>query len=146
MSSEKEYMAADLRGPLNTWFSTATGVATGATAMPREQPLPACQIVALVVASGISTQFDLSQSGYFGSNHYQEKFVRMISESAGDMYYAWAQVTGTSITGAATAGQTGVAAFLPSRTYTDELPAGRFLTLQGTSSGVFRIWITNRIS
>jgi hypothetical protein len=152
MSSEKEYMAADLRGPLNTWVSTATSMmATGASPpggaalTVRDQPLPACQIVALVVASGVSQQFDLQATGFFGSTAYLGRFIRAVPESCGDTWYAWASATGTSIDKNATGGATGVAAFIPSKTYSDELPAGRYLLLQPTNAGVFRLWITNRV-
>lgn len=143
--SEKEYLAADLRGPLNTWISTATGlVPTGTIPIPRNKPLPACDIVALVVPSGVSKQFDLQATGFFGGAHYHTRFIRMIPESSGDIYYAWAVATGTTIDKNATGGATGVCAFLPSKTYTDELPAGRFLVIQPSTSGVVRLWITNR--
>jgi hypothetical protein len=160
--SEKQYMAADLRGPLNVWQSSATAIATamfgcpspsGIAVVPRQEP----QILAVNVASGVSQQIDLSPSGgfgpsggstgsWFGSSLYQEKFVRMIPESCGDTWYAWAAATGTQIDKNATGGATGVCAFLPSKVSTDELPAGRYLNLQPANSGIFRIWITNRMT
>lgn len=141
----KSYMAADLRGPLNVCYSTATSISTGINQPgARDEPMPAVQIVALLVASGVSQQFDLQATGFFGSAKYQERFVRMISETAGAFHYAWAQATGASIDRTATGGGTGVAAWWPSATPTDELPAGRWLNIQPASSGIIRLWITNR--
>jgi len=145
--SEKEYAAADLRGPVNTWVSTATGmVPSGTNQPPRANPLPNCEIVALLCSSGVSQQFDLQATGFFGGSQYQGKFVRMISESAGAVHYAWATSTGCSIDRTATGGATGVSAWLSSGTPTDELPGGRYLLIQPASTGVFRVWITNRTS
>ncbi len=138
-------MSADLRGPLNTWVSTATTmVPSGQSLPPRDKPVPGCQIVALLVAAGVSQQFDLTQTGLFGDSMYQAKFVRMISESAGNFHYAWSIQTGTAIDRTATGGATGVAAFWPSLTPLDELPAGQFLNIQAASAGIIRLWITNR--
>jgi len=142
--NEKLYMAADLRGPRNTWESTATSVATGPNQVVRKEPLPHCEIVALVVTTGTSQQFDLQATGFFGDAYYQQTFVRMISESAGDIWYAWHRTTGSTISNVATGGATGVCAFLPSKTYTDELAAGRYLSIQTILNGVVRLWITNR--
>jgi len=143
--SEIEYQAADLRGPVNTWVSTASGM--GAPTGPnqvRTRALPSCEIVALLCASGVSQQFDLQATGFFGDAMYSGKFVRMIGESTGDAHYAWATSTGCAIDRTATGGATGVAAFLASRTATDELPGGRFLLVQPSTTGIFRVWITNR--
>lgn len=75
--SEKQYMAADLRGPLNTWTSTDPGAVPSGVFPPRDRPLPSCQIVALLVASGVSQQFDLTATGMFGDDLYQQKFLRL---------------------------------------------------------------------
>lgn len=136
MSAEKQYMAADLRGPLDVW------VPTGA----HKPPPPQCEIVALVVASGVAQQFDLSAPGFFGGPKFERKFVRMISETAGNCYYFWSAATGSVLNSAATGGGTGVCAFLPSQVYTDELPAGQYLLIQPQNAGVVRVWVTNRMS
>lgn len=133
-------MAADLRGPSLTWRSTATGSASGA----RNNPLPGCEIVALSLsASGVSQQFDLSASGMFGNDAYVDRFVRIISESAGNIWYGWARATGLLVDKNATGGGTGVAGFLASGDKSDELPAGRYIVIQPTAVGIVRIWITN---
>lgn len=142
MSTEKQYQAADLRGPVNVWISTATSVATGQI-QPRQNP-PICEIVALLVASGVSQQFDLTQTGMFGSTNFTSRFVRLISETAGNIHYAWQTQTGVTIDRNATGGGTGVAAFLPSLTYSDELPGGQYLAIQPATGGIVRLWITNR--
>jgi hypothetical protein len=142
--SEKIYMAADLRGPRNVWESTATNIATGPDQVIKKYQAPHAEIVALVVTTGASQQFDLQATGFFGDATYQQRFVRIISESAGDIWYAWHRSTGTTLNFNATGGATGVAAFLPSKTYTDELPGGRYLSIQSILVGVVRLWITNR--
>lgn len=141
MSSHKEYLAADLRGPLLTWRSTATGAATGVRA---ETP-PGCEIVALnLTASGVAQQFGpLGATGLFGNDKYLQRFVRIISESAGNIWYGWANSTGLLVDKNATGGGTGVAAFLASGDKSDELPAGQYIVIQPTSVGLVRIWITN---
>lgn len=137
MSSQKEYMAADLRGPLDVWVPTGRTGQFG--------PIPHCQVVALnLTASGVAQQFDLSASGFFGALNYTERFVRMIPESTGHIWYLWSVATGSKVDNTKTGGQTGVAAFLPSLTYTDELPAGQFLVIQPQGTGIVRLWITNR--
>lgn len=158
MSSEKQYMAADLRGPLTVHASTATGmVPSGMPPPAKMRNVPsgyAAQIVALLVASGISQCFDLATGmgtsggtgcGGFGWDGYTQRFVRMVPESCGDTWYAWSQGTGTIVDRTATGGGTGVCAFIPGRAYTDELPAGRFLSIQASTAGIFRIWVTNRV-
>lgn len=143
--SDKQYLAADLRGPVNTWVSTATGM--GAPTGPnqvRARPLPSCEIVALLCSSGVSQQFDLQATGFFGDELYKEKFVRMIGETTGDVHYAWTTSTGCTIDRTATGGATGVSAYLVSKTATDELPGGRFLVVQPATTGILRVWITNR--
>lgn len=142
--NEKLYMAADLRGPRSVWDSTSTNVATGAGLIPHKYAPPHAEIVSLVITTGVSQQFDLQATGFFGDALYQQTFVRMISESAGDIWYAWHRTTGVKVDFTATGGATGVGAFLPSKTYTDELPAGRYLSVQSILNGVVRLWITNR--
>lgn len=141
MSSEKELKAADLRGPLLTWRSTATGASTGV----RAETLPGCEIIALnLTASGVSQQFGpLGASGLFGNDKYLSRFVRMISESAGNIWYGWANSTGLLVDKNATGGGTGVSAFLASGDKTDELPAGQYIVIQPTTPGIVRVWITN---
>lgn len=140
MSSHKEYLSADLRGPHLTWRSTATGAATGV----RNNPLPGCEIVALSLsASGVSQQFDLQATGFFGTEKYLDRFVRIISESAGNIWYGWSSATGLLVDKNATGGGTGVSGFLASGDKSDELPAGRYIVIQPTAVGIVRIWITN---
>lgn len=134
MSAEKVYMAADLRGPLDVWHPTGA-----------ERPAPPeCEIVSLAVASGVAQQFDMQASGFFGGTRFLKKFVRMTSETAGNAYYFWSAATGSVLNSSATGGGTGVCAILYSQTYTDELPAGRYLVVQPQNAGVIRVWITNR--
>lgn len=133
MSSEKQYMAADLRGPQNVWIPTG-----------RPIPNPECEIVALnLTASGVSQVFDMNGTGAFGGSRWQKKFLRMIPESTGHIWYMWSSATGT-VDNSKTGGQSGVAALLPSLTYTDELPAGRYLIIQPQGTGIVRVWVTNR--
>lgn len=140
MSSHKEYLAADLRGPHLTWRSTGTGAASGV----RAEPLPGCEIVALnLTASGVFQQFDLQATGFFGTDKYMNRFVRIVSESAGNIWYGWANATGLIVDKNATGGGTGVAGFLASGDTSDELPAGRYIVIQPTGVGIVRVWITN---
>jgi hypothetical protein len=134
MSSDKEYMAADLRGPYTV--NTPTG--------PHgfRPPLTAICVCSLG-ASGVAQQFDLQATGMFGGDHYRGRFVRMISETAGDLWYAWAGVTGAIVDHTVAGGGTGACAYLPALTPTDELPSGQFLVIQARGQGVVRIWLTS---
>lgn len=127
---------------------TPYGVALGQSggwALPSGLPVPESEIVVLNVNSGVSQQFDLQGSGFFGGRTHRNKFVRMVSESAGNIHYAYFQSTGGSIDRTATGGGSGAAAWVASQIPTDEVPAGRFIVIQPQTNGVVRMWITNSI-
>ena len=164
----KEYLAADLRGPLNTWIATNPSGLTpsgwtqyhpsgfGAND-PRYQAQPSGntkvistlgrQICVLSVSSGISQQIDLTASGHFGDDKYLSRFVRIVSETAGNFHYAWFQASGGIIDRTATTpgSGTGACAYVLSTDRIDELPAGRYFVVQPAATGIIRIWITNHV-
>lgn len=173
--TQKEYLAADLRGPLNVWVSSGPSGMNSSGWTPyhpsgfgQNDPIyPAQpsgtggvgggaskvvstlgrQICVLSVASGVSQQIDLMASGNFGDDKYFGKFVRIVSETAGNFHYSWFQASGGVIDRTATlpGSGTGACAYVQSTDRIDEMPAGRYFVVQPQNTGIIRIWITNRV-
>ena len=136
MSSEKEYKAADLRGPFNAFSAVPfVGQPNGGTK---------AEIVAINIAGTTSTSYDLASSTYFNGDHYQDRFVRIISESAGNFWYYWSSVNGDTVDKTATGQGATVAGYWPSATPLDEMPGGRYLVIQAQQAWLIRVWISNR--
>lgn len=130
MSTTREFQAADIKGPFNA-----------ISKIPREQ---GTEVIVINVADAASHVYDVSSATYFNSTRYQSRFVRIISEGAGDIWYYWSSVNTDTVSKTATDNTAGtVPGYLPSKVYSDEVPSGQYLVMQAAQAGIVRIWISS---
>lgn len=130
MSSTREFQAADIKGPFNT-KSKISGDGSP-------------EMIVINAADAATHSYDLSSSTYFNNQKYQSRFVKLVSESAGDIWYFWSSVNTDSVDKTATDNTSGhVGGYLASKIERDEVPSGQYLVMQAAQAGIVRIWISS---